>query len=688
MKIELKQIYMENYKCFPDKNVDFFPNTQITGRNQEGKSTIQDAYFDVLTGRMADGTQPDKIRPHDENGIDLNSDDIIRELQIEIDGKSLCLRKKTAQKWKGRIGEAEGTLAGNETTYEIDGFPKRAKEFYEFLEQIAKSEILMMCSNPASFLAMMRKSTAEARKAIENISGFNECQFVLDNPQYGVVSTILNGHSVEDVLKKLRRQLSEQKKKADAKNTEIRYERARQSADGTIEVSALELAKKEWKDKLSDIDLKISDLEDTSKAYDSISEELLRLKKERDAFVEQCQAAIIGQTETLQTEIIELNSKKSKAESDLNTQSILANRLAIEITQREENIAQYRKDYKKYSEQEFDETNLRRIEADQFDESSFICPTCGQIYPEIMCEELKERFISEKAKRLAEEYELRDTFYEIKAKRIKEITQKGNDEKSALDLAKSNLEQATAESKRLSVEVERISEEIQNSQETLTQILLEKDVSKNPEYQEISAEITKQEERISALNGNAEKKNGLREQRDKYVAEIVAIDVQIQKAVDIEEEKASRIETLTKELREISQAVADVEKQIYAIGEFSRAKNKALAEKVNPFFRHFKFVFLEYTIDGNPVETCRIVANGTDYMNGLNGGDKKLCEIDLCRGFQAMNGLCLPIWVDEANTIDPDRIPQDLEQQLILISRNDGDLRIEMRGEENGQSKD
>ena len=42
-----------------------------------------------------------------------------------------------------------------------------------------------------------------------------------------------------------------------------------------------------------------------------------------------------------------------------------------------------------------------------------------------------------------------------------------------------------------------------------------------------------------------------------------------------------------------------------------------------------------------------------------------------------MNGLCLPIWIDEANTIDPWRIPQDMEQQLILISRTDDLLKVE-----------
>lgn len=680
MKIELKQIHMENYKCFPDKTVDFFPNTQITGRNREGKSTIQDAYFDVLTGRMADGTQPDKIRPHDENGVDLNSDDVVRELCIEIDGKPVCIRKITAQKWKRQAGKSEKVLAGNETTYEIDGFTKKSKEFSEFMEQIAKPEILMMCSNPAPFLAMMRKSTADARKFIENISGFSEEQFVADNPQYSAVSTILSGHSAEDVLKKLKKQLSEQRKKSDTKNTEIKYEKNRQDEDGGMEISELELAKKEWEERLKEINRKLEDLEDAFVSYDEISEELLKLKKERDVLVEKENQSSYMDKTLIAAEINSLSTDKCSIEGEISLNQVTLKNLKQEIKRREACLEEYRKEYKRYLEQEFDETNLRQIEAEQFDESSYTCPTCGQVYPEEIREELKEMFISTKAERISDEHKARDTFYKIKAERLREVTQKGNEEKSALDRDKEVLEQTKIEIERISAEVDGISEKIQERKDALAKIPDEKDLSGNSEYQRLSAEIAAQEKRIGSLVTDGGARRGLLELRDKFITEIANIDSQMQRAIDFENKKDQNIENLTKELREISQSVANIEKQIDAIGEFSRAKNEALAEKVNPFFRHFKFVFLEYTIDGNPVETCRIIADGTDYMNGLNGGDKKLCEIDLCRGFQAMIGLCLPIWVDEANTIDPDRIPRDLEQQLILISRNDGDLRVERRG--------
>ena len=101
---------------------------------------------------------------------------------------------------------------------------------------------------------------------------------------------------------------------------------------------------------------------------------------------------------------------------------------------------------------------------------------------------------------------------------------------------------------------------------------------------------------------------------------------------------------------------------------------------INPHFTHFKFEFLEYTQEGTPVETCKLVCNGTSYFGGLNGGDMKLVEIYLVAGLQELNGLCLPIWVDEANLIDPYRVPTNLEQQLIIINRSD-DTDIVVKGE-------
>ena len=91
MKVEVKKIYLENYKKFPSKSVDLFPRTEISGRNREGKSTLQDAYLDVLTGKMANGTEPTSIR-RKENGVEVPKVDVVRELTLAIDGKEKVIR--------------------------------------------------------------------------------------------------------------------------------------------------------------------------------------------------------------------------------------------------------------------------------------------------------------------------------------------------------------------------------------------------------------------------------------------------------------------------------------------------------------------------------------------------------------------------------------------------------------------
>lgn len=161
-----EKISLVNYKKFPSKSVDLFPRTEISGRNREGKSTLQDAYLDVLTGKMANGTEPTSIR-RKENGVEVPKVDVVRELTLAIDGKEKVIRKITKQKWRKPRGQSEEVFDGNETSYEIDGFPAKSKDYIEFIQSIAEPSTLLMCSNPKPFLDTLQKSTAESRKVLE-----------------------------------------------------------------------------------------------------------------------------------------------------------------------------------------------------------------------------------------------------------------------------------------------------------------------------------------------------------------------------------------------------------------------------------------------------------------------------------------------------------------------------------------
>lgn len=674
-KIEIREIRLENYKKFNEAKFDFFDRTIISGRNKEGKSTIENAYMEILTGKEVDGTQPDGIRPHGEDGKDLNRADVIREVVLDIDGKETTIRKITKQKWRKPHGQTEEVLDGNTVSYEVDGFPYAPKKFEEYMKELSDPEILLMCSNPNPFLSILKKSTADARKVLEKLSGFSLEEFLAKNPQYAEVQEITKGHSVEDTMKKLRKQLNDQKKKLTQKDTELKYEQTRDSG-GEIETADLELAKGEWKEKIAEVDRQEQALDEAVKAYDSANTEILSLKSKLNEIANSAGAGLLEQRSELNQKISELNIQNKGYANELKLDEMDLKHAHMGIERHKAELKKARTDYSASVKKTFDETKLREIESEQFDEDSLICPECGQVRPEAQRINLRETFEKSKSRRIAEQEKAREVFNDKLSKMLDSITEIGN--KAADDLKTAQDVKKTAEQKITEVRKQILdtSAEIENLCGELDKLPKEVDLSGNAEYLELSEQIKKKEFALSAMDNGSMKRMELRQQRNQYMDEISKLDSQIQKANADAEQKERKLAELKAEFDKQKQTVADIERQIDVISQFSIEKNAALAEKINPFFRHFQFSFLDFTIEGNPVETCKMVCAGTDY-NNLNGGDRKLCEVDLCRGLQEMNGLNLPIWIDEANTIDPWRIPVDMEQQLILIGRTDDALKVE-----------
>lgn len=218
---------------------------------------------------------------------------------------------------------------------------------------------------------------------------------------------------------------------------------------------------------------------------------------------------------------------------------------------------------------------------------------------------------------------------------------------------------------------------IAEKEKELSALPAEVDLSNDTEYTAISAQIEAAQKSLETMDNGSSARAEITEQRNAYIRESTKLAAEINKIQSDKADHERRMEELEEKLKAEGQKCADIEKNIDTLLNFSIEKNKALAEKINPHFRHFQFSFLDCTIEGNPIETLKLVCDGTSYFDGLNGGDQRLVELDLCRGLQEINGLCLPIWLDESNTIDPERIPQDLEQQLILIERVDCDLKVE-----------
>ena len=683
--VTIEKIKLENYKSFSgslpgrkDLSCEFGHRTKIFGRNREGKSTILDAYFDLLTGKMADGSQPDKIRPHDENGVDIDRVDIVRELALEIDGKPVTVTKKTAQKWRKPRGQSEEVFDGNVTTYAVDGFDIKQKQFTEWQESIADPDVLLMCSNARPFLNTVQKSTSEARKILERMSGFKIEDFIAQNPEYAQIEEITKGHSVEDALKQLRKNLNAQKKSADKARTELSYEKSREPEKGEAEIAELQKSVDKYNKQIAELDDREKALNDVSSAYDENSREIVELRNKQIQIRTERNSVLSGSRRSIQSEITEFRSQKQEKENDLRMAEMDLRHANMGIERHTTEVKKAQEDYSRWISQEFDDSEIAVIESEVLNEDSLICPTCGQVFPKERAEKIREDFEKNKALRIEGVKSAGRNYEEMKDREIQRVTESGN--KAATDLKEAKKAQEEAEHKIAEIKksISDLALMIAEKEKELSALPAEVDLSNDTEYTAISAQIEAAQKSLETMDNGSSARAEIAEKRNVYIRESAKLAAEINKIQSDKAEHDRRVEELEEKLKAEGQKCADIEKNIDTLLNFSIEKNKALADKINPYFGHFQFCFLDYTIEGNPIETLKLVCDGTDYFGGLNGGDQRLVELDLCRGFQEINGLCLPIWLDEANTIDPERIPQDLEQQLICLERSDCSLKVEV----------
>lgn len=667
MKVEVKKISLVNYKKFPSKSVDLFPRTEISGRNREGKSTLQDAYLDVLTGKMANGTEPTSVR-RKENGVEVE-EDIVREIETVINGREITLKKVTK---KGK--------SSSSTSYFLNGGVKLSKaDFNDFLkEEIASPETIAMCSNPSVFLNMLRKSTSDARETLTKICKFDMEEFISSNPSFKLAKEIIKDKSIknkspEEAVKALRSDLKE--KKAESKKTSDDISKLSKEEDGHTSISSMESKKQELNAELSKLEEQEQILEGSEKGYDSLSYEIRGLKSSRDGLVSKANEWLRARQKFISDTVSELMLKKSEKESSIRIIGMELDNHIREAQQAKADLDRARQDYPRIKEMEWDDSELKAIEAETFNDSDTICPTCGQELPEEQIAELKVSFEEKKKFRIETELTQKKNWESAKQNQLKGICDLGNSASAKLKKANEEINKLQSEISAAQDEVTELTKQIEEEQSKFTELPESVDMTNDEEYLAVTARIAELEEKLKSFDDVPGKKQELRMQISNVMKQISNVDADINIAQAAVTEKEKRVAELNEELKSLGQVQADIEKNIDTVLNFSIQKNKALEEKINPFFQHFQFSFLDYTIEGNPVETCKMICNGIDYNSGLNHSDKILCEVDLLNGLQEMNGLNLPVWIDDSESIDKNRIPM-LDRQMIILRVTDGNLEV------------
>ncbi len=659
-KVTLKKLSVENYKKFEAKEFDFSERTEVSGRNRQGKSSLMDAYFDVLTGKLADGTLPNNIR-RKVDGEEVD-DPVVRELVIDVDGTEYVVQKKNK---KGK--------SSNTVEYYVNGIKRNKTEYMEILRRIADPDTIAMCSNARVFLNEIQKATAKARETLGGIAGFSETQFRAEHPEYEWIKNEgVEGDSIEEILKARRRDLRKAKSDVDDIAKQIRKEQGRQvECDETLPAQRDELL-----DLLKENEKQEKVLCDASREYDQISIELVGLKRSRDALVENAKKSARENHDRITSLLYTLKSDKKNAENKLRLAEIDLEHANKGIERHKAALAQAKKKYTEALKEKWDgDTELTAIRGGEFDPASAVCPTCGQMLPEEQVEAAKRKFEFNKQSRISKKLGEKEQFEKNKRTKLERITEDGNEASEGLETAKETKKEAETVIEATKKKITSLALEIAETEKEVEKPIPEPDMSVDEEYKAVCDKISALEESLNGIGNGENDRILLNNNRHSLEAKLRDVEAKIKTQTARLEEKANNIEALQEEQKKLSQNQANIQQKVDQLTEYSIEKNKALASVINPHFKHFQFQFLDYTQDGEPMETCRMICNGIDYANGLNHSDRILCDIDLVMGLQEMNDLRLPVWVDDTESVNSDRIP-GLDTQMILLKVSDGELNV------------
>lgn len=647
--MKITHIFAQNFCKFYGKNTldaDFSMKTVLSGQNEVGKSTVKRIILDVLNCHDENDREITGIRPHDENGVEIDDVDITRAVTFEVDGKAKTLKKVTRQK-----RNKKGEITGSVTDYSINDVPYKMADYNQYInDNMAELGVLPFCLNA---MTLLNKPQAEQRLALASYFGTHTDEEICDMfPQFAELKPMFDDGDVDQLKKVCRGKLNGTGgrngskglvKERDEISTRID---TIHSTNEYTDLAELELQKKTYEPQLKEIEDKLSDynkiLEDKQKA----TEDIMNLKFELSDMEREANADNQKKRMELQLQLDGYNVSIHKTES-----MIKAEKTSIESTERKigfcaENLEKVRADWEKTKEL-------------AFDESSVNCPMCGQKLPEDKIESMRAEF------------------EERKAKNLKALEDKGNallNNSKEIAYLEKELKQAV-EDKR--TELKELTERHDIVAKELRKVPTDVDMTGNSEYQALKAKIEEKEKALADENDTSELIRKLKNERNELLRQVSSVDTKIELGVANNKRIDDSIADLEDKRKDLNQEIADWERKLDLLKELTRKKNELLQADVNKYLNFATAKLFRPLLNGDTEECCDFVYNGEAYARNLNHGARMLVEVDVCRAFQKVANVNFPIIIDDTESVDDWRIPQIDNQLIMLKHTQDKELVIE-----------
>lgn len=634
MKTFLKKAVLENFMCYASRTFDFYDITKIMAENGVGKSTIATAYLWCLFNCDYELKDNPVVR-REIDGKSVDDMDTSVELTLDVDGKEITMKK--VQK---RTYSKDGSSYKDDNAYFVNDVRKNLKDFNAYLD--IDMNVFKMCSNINAFL---NQKPAEMREylfsLVENVT---DLDIARSKAELAELAPLLEKYTTEELTAMNKATKTKITKDLPILDGQIKEKERDIQIKQDINTSDLELQKNSIKEQIADCVAKQTDNDKLLAEYDKASADILDLKfKQGD----------------LSRKANEENIKaRREIEDKITDKKFLVKQTEKTVADTERCIASLEKTIeciKAYLQTERDkwkEENERK-----FDDSSLICPYCGNEYKEDKKEQLKADFTKHKADNL------------------KTITDNGNMYKERLDKEKAALESLKTELPQHEESLEMLNTAIADLEKQLSELPQEIDVTATEEYKALEQQIAEKEQAMHKANDissiKAELKareNGLRQQLSECERKIAESNT---------EKDEQRLEELRTEQRTQEQNKTNAEKILDLLDELDKAKNETLSDSINSHFSLVKWKLFELNKSGGYKSVCIPTVNGKSILTTMsNKGNRILGRVDICNSIQKISGMSVPIILDDSESLDSTnqkKVAEMVDSQLIMLIVNDSE---------------
>lgn len=630
----LKKVVLENFMCYAHAEFDFYAITKIVAKNGKGKSTIATAYLWCLFNCDYELKDNPVVR-REVDGKSVDDMDTSVELTLDVDGKEITMKK--VQK---RTYSKDGSSYKDDNKYFINDVPKTLKDFNAYLD--VDMNVFKMCSNVNAFL---NQKPAEMREYLFGLVGdVTDLDIASQKAELAELVPLLNKYTVEELSamnKATKTKITKDLPILDGQTKE--KERDIQIKQG-INTSDLELQKNSIKEQIADCVAKQTDNDKLLAEYDKASADILDLKFKQGDLSRKANEENIKVRRDIEDKIADkkfLVKQTEKTIADTESRVVSSEKVIENI----KGCLQVERD-------KWKEENERK-----FDDSSLICPYCGNEYKEDKKEQLKADFAKHKADNL------------------KAITDNGNMYKERLDKEKATLESLKAELPQHRESLEMLNTAIADLEKQLSELPQEIDVTSTEEYKALEQQIAEKEQAMHKANDISSVKAELKAQENDLRQQLSECERKI--AESNTEKDEQRLEELRAEQRTQEQNKTNAEKILDLLDELDKAKNETLSDRINSHFSLVKWKLFELNKSGGYKSVCIPTVNGKSILTTMsNKGNRILGRVDICNSIQKISGMSVPIILDDSESLDSTnqkKVAEMVDSQLIMLIVDDSE---------------